>query len=79
MTLDPTRLTPRHRARVERAYVEAVRRSEEDRALAAAYDEAVKVHGYPNALDEVAEEFSQRWGRRVTPALVRRARWPGAR
>ena len=73
--LDLSALTPRLRARVQRTYADAERQAREDRALAAAYEAAKGEHGCVNALDVVAEDFTRRWGFRVTPSRVRVARW----
>ncbi len=69
MTLDLSILPPRYRRKVAAAYEEAEERARLDAELSAAYDAAVKVHGYPCALDEVAEAFG------VTPSRVRVAKW----
>lgn len=69
MTLDLSPLPQHYRTRVRRLHTQLVERAAQDELLAAAYDEAVKVHGYPNALDEVAEAEG------VTPSRVRVAKW----
>lgn len=69
MTLDLSILPPRYRRKVAAAYEEAEERARLDAELSAAYDEALPVHGYPNALAEVAEAFG------VSAARVRRAKW----
>ena len=71
LTLDLSELPVRQRERVWLAHARAV----EDAELANAYDELVGEYGSACVLDEVAERFSERWHKRVTPSRVRRARF----
>lgn len=71
LTLDLSALPTRQRERVWLAHARAV----EDAELATAYDELVGEYGSACVLDEVAERFSKRWRKTITPSRVRVAKW----